>query len=175
MKLTEEQKAARRAERKAVKEEAAKLEKVEREKNQPPVKSITITIEWGKSRTCGANPHAEADVRFKDGQFERRGGYTASGWGYDKESTVVAQIFNDFLKYKLWQFAPEQIKGGHGSMDHGPAPYGINSYSETNRSYAGGIGVNCYYDISEYIGGKFVKIAGGKTFDVYEYTDNEVK
>lgn len=171
MKLTEEQKAARRAERKAVKEEAAKLEKVEREKNQPPVKSITITIEWGKSRTCGATPHAEADVRFKDGQFERRGGYTASGWGYDKESTVVAQIFNDFLKYKLWNLSPEQIKVGHETGDKGPAPYGVNSYNENHRSYGDGIGVNCYYAISEYIGGKFVNVASGKTFDVYEYTE----
>ena len=171
MKLTEEQKAARRAERKAVKDAAKEAARVEREKNQKPVKSMKITIEWSRSRTWGSCPNAEAVIFYHDGTAERRGGYRASGCGYDKESTVVSQIFNDFLKYKLWNLSPEQIKVGHETGDKGPAPYGVNSYNENHRSYGDGIGVNCYYAISEYIGGKFVNVASGKTFDVYEYTE----
>lgn len=66
----------------------------------------------------------------------------------------------------------EQIKGGHGSGDEGPAPYGITSY-DMGRGYSGGIGTNCYYRIAEYIGGVFEHVAGGNMFDVYRYTDNE--
>ncbi len=166
-KLTEEQKAANKAAREAAKEE----ERIEREKNQKPVKSIRIVIAWKRSRS-GNNPHADAVIFYPDGTFEYRGGYTASGCSYDKESTVIAQIFNDFLKYKLWNLSDAQIKGGHGMGDVGPAPYGIIHY-EHGRYYGYGIGTNCYYAISEYIGGKFANVASGKTFDVYEYTDNQ--
>ena len=171
MKLTEEQKAANKAERHAARKAAKEAARVEQEKNQKPVKSLKITIEWRKSRNWGSNPHAEAVIFYHDGTSERRGGYTASGWGYDKESTVISEIFNDFLKYKLWAMSEKQIKGGHGTGDTGPAPYGINNHNG-RRSYGYGIGANCYYAISEYIGGKFANVASGKTFDVYEYIDN---
>jgi hypothetical protein len=31
------------------------------------------------------------------------------------------------------------------------------------------IGTSCYYNVSEFIGGKFKCVASGKTFDVFEY------
>lgn len=167
MNNTEEEKIARREARKEAKKVAAKLAVVEAEKNQKPVKEITITIEWRKSRTWGSNPHAEAAVSFQDGSFERRNSYTASGCGYDKESTVIAQIFNDFLKYKL-----------HTKIE-GEPPYGMYygttalSHIPDYVSYNGGVGTSCYYRIGEFIGGKFENIASGKTFDVYKYTDGQ--
>lgn len=157
-KLTVEEKTARREARKAERKAAKEAERIEGEKNQKPVKYIRINIEWKKSRTWGANPHAEAVVNFKDGTGERKDGYTCSGCGYDKESTVIAQIFNDFLKYKLYQ----ELKGEQ--------PYGMYNRNDW-RGYDGGVGTSCYYSISEYIGGKFENIASGKTFDVYKYTE----
>jgi phenylpyruvate tautomerase PptA (4-oxalocrotonate tautomerase family) len=165
--MTDEQKRERREKRELVKT----LARVEAEKNQKPVKSVTINIEWRKSRMWGTNPHCDAVVSFTDGTFHRSKAYTASGCGYDKESTVVADVFNDYLKYKLWALSADAVKGGHGSMDKGQAPYGINSYSPEHRSFAGGIGISCYYNISEYIGGIFEHVASGKTFDVYKYTN----
>lgn len=168
MKLTLEQKAANKASRAAARQDAKRAARIELEKNQKPVESITISITWHKSRMWGNCPNAEAVVIFKDGTGERRDGFRASGCGYDKESTVIAEVFNTFLRYKLHAIA--DITGGHGSNDSGPAPYGINRYVDS-RSFAGGIGTSCYMSISKFIGGNFEHVASGKMFDVFKYTD----
>lgn len=180
MKLTAEQKQARKDERAKAKAEAKELARIHEEQSQPFVKELTISIEWKKSRTWGGNPHASVEVKYfephagewKTGYF-KDSGFTASGCGYDKESTVIAQIFNKYLKYKLWQLTDDQIKGGNGSLDEGRAPYGIHQYTPNRRHFGDGIGTSCYYNICKYIGGKFEHVASGKTFDVYKYTDNE--
>ena len=157
----------------------AELLRIETEKNQPEVESMTISIEWKKSRTWGSNPHAEVQINFKDktaGEWKtgyfRKDGYTCSGCGYDKESTVIAEIFNEFMKGEVWKLTPEQRKGGNGSGDNGNAPYGIHVYNDLRPHFGGGIGTSCYYRIAEYLGGKFEHIASGKTFDVYRYSKN---
>ena len=187
-KLTEEQKAERAAQRKInierqKNEQAANKvrEKIHAEMNQRRVQSITISIEWKKSRTYGYNPHATAEVRYKDdGQphtFERREGFTCSGCGYDKESTVIAQIFNTFMKYKLYEkYDPAR------PVDE--KPYGINYWKSEEKNgltfirayYGDGIGTSCYTNgIAKFIDGTFVHIASGKSFDVYQYTDEPEK
>ena len=164
MKLTAEQKEANKKARHEAKKAAETAAKIESEKNQRPVKSITIKIEWKKSRMWGNNPFCEAEVHFQDGTFERSPVYTCSGCGYDKESTVIADVFNNYLKYKLHD--PELIAKFKGE------PYGM--YCDNDRKgYNGGVGTSCYYRIAEFIGGKFINVASGKTFDVYKYTDNE--
>ena len=176
--LTSEQKEANKLARKQARMETNELARITAERDQPPVNSIIISIEWKKSRTWGSNPRAMAEVNFMDKNsgpwktgFYRADGYTCSGCGYDKESTVIGEIFNDFLRYKLWALSDEAIKGGNGSGDNGSAPYGIHNYNLNSRSYGQGIGTSCYYRIAEYIGGSFEHIASGKTFDVYKYTD----
>jgi len=177
MKQTTEQKEANKVARREAKAKANTEARIKDEKEQNPVKSIEISIEWSKSRMWGSNPHATARVHFRDGSFEMREGFTCSGCGYDKESTVIAEIFNTFLKYKLWHFSKKRIAGGNGSTDekNGNAPYGIYAPSKgtvyNSRGFSGGIGTNCYYAISEYIGGKLERVASGKTFDAYTYTD----
>jgi len=173
MALSKEQKEANKIERARLKAEAKTQARIEAEKSQRPVKELTISIEWKKSYMWGSNPKAEIRVSYHDGGYDYKDGYTASGCGYDKESTVIAQIFNEFLKYKLWNLTPEQRQGGNGSGSIGNAPYGIHVYSDNNPHYGGGIGTNCYYRIGTYIGGKFEHIASGKTFDAYKWTDNE--
>ena len=179
-KLTEEQKQANRLAKQKAKREAKELAIIEAEKNQEPIKSVLITIEWRKSRMWRSNPHATAEVIYKGtggGEngtgFVRKDGFTCSGCGYDKESTVIGEIFNEFLKYKLWQLSDNAIRGGNGSLDNGKAPYGIHLSNDKKKRYYGqGIGTNCYYRIAEYIGGKFECVASGKTFDVYKYTED---
>jgi hypothetical protein len=170
MKLTEEEKDARRKARKEERRIEAEAKRIEAEKNQKPVKELTISIEWKKSRTWGSNPHAMAEVLFHDGTFERRGGFTASGCGYDKESTVIAEIFNDFLLYKLYR---DDLPTEPKYWDNGEKvskPCGVTIRGDW-KSYEDGIGTSCYPRIAEYIGGRFETIASGKTFDVFKYTD----
>ena len=140
------------------------MEQEDRERSQKPVKSLTISIEWRRSQMWGMNPHAEASVYFKDGTFERNDGYTAGGYGYDKESTVIAHIFNEYLRYKLWQ---------REDMDNSKAPYGVSLTFDWSPSFGWGVGTSCYYAIAEFIGGKFEDVTHGKTFDVYKFTMDE--
>jgi len=165
IKLTEEQKQANKAARQQAKKEEKEFQRIESEKNQKPVKSIAISIEWKKSRTWGSNPKLDADIYFKDGTYASFSA-TCSGCGYDKESTVIADVFNTFLKYKLYgEFQPCD-----NPRDKDGLPYGI--YLGQYRHFSGGIGTNCYHSIAQAIGGKFERIASGKTYDAYKYTDN---
>ena len=161
--MTEQEKKERREARKAEREAKKEMDRIQAERDQKPVKELTIAIEWKRSRMWGSNPRAEARVEFQDGTFERRDGYTCSGCGYDKESTVIAQIFNDFLKYKLYDKALPK----RGSDKR---PYGLGYYGVGN--YEGGVGTSCYPSIAKFIGGKFVTVASGSTFDVFRYTDS---
>ena len=177
-KLTEDQKAANKLARQELAKQTKEANRINDERNQPEVKEIIISIEWRKSRTWGSNPNAKADVTFKDKTagpwgtgFYRADGFTCSGCGYDKESTVIAEIFNKFLKSKLWQLPAEALKGGNGSGDKKNAPYGIHLYSPNRPHFGGGIGTSCYYRIAEYLGATFEHVASGKMFDVYKYTD----
>jgi len=171
--MTAEEKTKRAAERKAARLAGKTAARIAAERNQKPVASITMTIEWKKSAMWGANPNLEAVVTFKDGTAERSPVFRCSGCGYDKTSTVVAEAFNHYLLYKLWAMTADQVKGGHGSGDKGKAPYGICAYSPDHRHYGGGIGMSCYPAISQFIGGTFETLASGKTFDVFRYTDGK--
>jgi len=162
--LTEQGYTLRRIKNALAKEEL----KEQSEKNQKLVESIVISIEWKKSQMWGSNPHAEAKVHFKDGTYTYSDGYTCSGCGYDKESTVIAQIFDDFLMYRLWELEETTV-------NKADKPYGCRFSEDHNPYYEGGVGTNCYYKISEFIGGKFESISCGKTFNVYKFTMNEKK
>ena len=48
---------------------------------------------------------------------------------------------------------------------------GLYLPGEYRGRYNGGVGTSCYYDIARFIGGRFEHVAGGKTFDVFKYTD----
>jgi hypothetical protein len=157
--MSEQGMTARKLKNRLKKEE----EKEQAERNQKPVKDMTISIEWKKSYMWGNNPNAEVTVIYEDGSYIISSGYKCSGCGYDKESTVIAQIFNQFLKYKLWQ---------RENMDNSNKPYGISLDFNYNPYYSGGVGTNCYYRVAEFIGGKFERITSGKTYDVYKFTMN---
>ena len=148
-------------------------------KAQRPVKSLTINIEWKKSRTWGHCPAAYAEVHFQDGSFTRSRVYRASGCGYDKESTVIAECFNEYLRYKLYEKHELKSNINGETVNH---PYGVYYYGAEDQqpddrgyisrpSYNGGVGTSCYYDIAKFIGGKFEHLAGGNSFDAYRYTD----
>ena len=133
------------------------MTKEQRQINQKPVKSMTINIEWKKSKTWGSNPHATAHVLHIDGTHSV-GKYTCSGCGYDKESTVISRAFNDFLLYRLHKLARTCKK----------VPYGVHLPGAYFPYFDGGIGTGCYFDIAKFIGGTFRRVASGDSFDAYE-------
>lgn len=103
------------------------------------IERIVINVHWVKNRVWGMNPHAEADVTYDNGKFKECKA-RCSGCGYDKLSTVVADILNqcmgDYLKEKM-----------EGKEKRDDFPRGIQ------RGYfEGGIGINCYTDKSESYG-----------------------
>jgi hypothetical protein len=171
MAMTEQERKRRREARKREREEAEEAARLEAEKTQKPVRRLAIVIEWKKSATWGRNPRATARAEFADGTCATSV-HKCGGCGYDKESTVIAEAFNTYLKYLLYRLTDEQVKGGHGSGDSGPAPYGICVY-DGRRHFSGGIGANCYYDIAKHIGGEFRRVGGSGTSDVYEFTTKE--
>jgi hypothetical protein len=166
MKLTNEQKEANKLARAEAKKIAKETARIEAEKNQKPVKEISFSIEWKKSRMWGMNPHLNATCWHQDGTTSEIYA-TASGCGYDKESQVIADVFNQLLKYKLYKIE-QGIKDGFYTEE---LPYGIY-LRENYKGFSGGIGTGCYFKISEAIGGKFEKVASGKTYDAYKYTQS---
>lgn len=144
-----------------VKKEQAEKQRILEEKNQPEVASIYIAIEWVRSSTWGSNPHATATVEYKDGGIDTFSA-RCSGWGYDKQSTVVAELLNKVLKYKLWQL-------------NSKPPYGV-AIRPNNRYFEGGVGMSCYTgsnpenSVIAAIGGIIKCVANSKRFDAWQIT-----
>ena len=130
----------------------------ERRANKKDVLRVTITIEWKRSRVWGYNPHASAWVKYADGGADRFSGYTCGGCGYDKESTVVSQIFNEVLSGMLYRLRNTKKE----------KPYGIILNKTDFPSFEGGVGMTCYFRIVEFLGGKMVATAHGDHFDQYD-------
>ena len=157
-KLTPEQKQANKLIRAEARKESKRIAKIEAEKNQKPIKEITFSIEWSKA----FHPTLEARAYHVDGSTSYVKSH-AGGWGYCKESTVIADAFNSLLKYKLYELV---------NLPNEFIPYGVYINRNGYTGYSGGIGVSCYYRIAELIGGKFEKLASGKSFDAYKLTLN---
>lgn len=143
---------------KGVAKELLHLQTVEKSAD---LESITVGIEWKKSRMWGNNPTANARVCDKEYGHDYTG--SASGCGYDKESAAVAEAINQsnsFLKamYLVKEKHPKAVN--HELFGYGSG-YGILPRLE------GGVGVSCYRQIFEKIGFKWANTASGKTFDVY--------
>jgi hypothetical protein len=164
MKKTDEEKRLA----KEAKQKAKELAQIEAEKVAPIVKEMKIVVDWKPSRMWGMNPHCEAQVWFENGNYENSPVFKASGCGYCKLSTVVADVFNHYLKNALWKQLDNKDK----------KPYGVR-FNEANKDYPatvsfeGGVGINCYtHGIAEFIGYKMETVHSGKTIDVFRLTKN---
>ena len=153
--------------------EAKRQKEIEAIKAQPHLESLTIAIEWKKSRTWGRNPHATGVALTLDGR-RLEGHAKASGCGYCKTSTVIGDLFDQFLRYKLFGFVQARAVFSEVVMGEAPKlPYGIHLPDESERwlPYFGrGIGVGCYGKISEAIGGKWENICYTDSTEVYRWT-----
>lgn len=149
--------AIKRMEAQIDKEQAKKLERLNRIAAANDINYINVSVEYKRSSTWGYNPHVEvyADHDIYYG--------TASGCGYDKESAAVAEAFNqcDAILKILYTIKENALKDG------------LSDYSKTactnvdNRTvcgygsgysvlpyFEGGVGVNCFWSILERAGYK---------------------
>lgn len=129
------------------------------------IKSITITVEWKKSKMWGHNPTATAEFIFTDNTFARYKSESIGGCGYDKESTATGQALNQCnellnMLYAKKDANPEQNQRetlGYGSG------YGVLPYFE------GGVGFTCHAHILEKLGFNYLHTASGETFNAYRF------
>lgn len=152
--------------RDAEKQLQKKLERIGTIAAAKDVESVTINVDWKKSRTWGNNAKAEIFVRYTDGTGDRFESSRTSGCGYDKESTAISEALNQCngvlkLLYKQKNKLKNFKQSNANAIGYGTG-YGILPQLE------GGVGVSCMYKICESIGMQFESISHGKTFDVYQ-------
>lgn len=131
--------------------------KYEKQANKKDIVSMTIKIYWKRSSVWGSTPHAEYWCRYADGTENHANGFTCSGCGYDKTSTVIAEIFNKEFSGMLWRKRKTKKKVPYGISLHGYFP-----------SFSGGIGADCYYRITQFLGGEWRHVTWGDNFDQFE-------
>lgn len=127
---------------------------------RPDVKRLRIHVQWKKSATWGRNPHAHYSCYFQDGTYTS-GDETCGGCGYDKESTVIARIFDECCSGMLWRKTRKK-----SSLEN--KPYGI--YMGYFPFFEGGVGTSCYTTITKWLGGQWECVDSGKDYDSYEIT-----
>jgi hypothetical protein len=131
--------------------------------NAKEVKCITLSIDWKKSQMWGHNPQATAKVTYLDNITETFYSDRVSGAGYDKESTAFANAMNQIngILNKMISIKNDNISKDNRDL------FGYGTQGDFIPSFAGGVGVSCYYNVLESIGYKLKHIANGQTFDVY--------
>ena len=170
----EEEKAYTRALKRAINENnkylQKALKKMEIAENAEELTYIRINVDWVRNRTWGSNPKVEL--------WTNCGCYTgsASGCGYDKESSAIAEALNQSAEVKkaLYTLAEKMLKK-MGENAH------ISEYAHTSWRdsigygsgysiipyFEGGVGVNCFAYIFENMGYIWQTAGSGKTWDCY--------
>lgn len=162
--------ATKRATKEIEKKTAAKLAKLDRVVKAPDLTSISISVDWVRSRTWGYNPTAKAYTN--NGTFIGR----ASGCGYDKESAAIAEALNqcDSILKALYTYKENQLQAGktdesktascgrsNGSIIGYGSGYGAIPYFE------GGVGASCFWAILKKCGFITRENHSGKHSDFY--------
>lgn len=132
----------------------------QRRAEMPDVFRLEIDITWHKSKTWGMCPSASMSWEDANGwHYEKNAAY-ASGCGYDKESTVIAECCNKVLIGMLWRKkkAKESV------------PYGVSLANTFFPYFNGGVGMSCYYRVASFLGGKLENVVSSKYFDKYIFS-----
>lgn len=120
------------------------------------IKSITIRVDWVKNRTWGLNPHCE--TLTSNGYYNG----VASGCGYDKLSTSIAQALNQdtsILK-RLYNKYEEALRKGVSPREF--VGYGSGYITPY---FDGGVGYGSFRNIFNNLGAKVNQWNETKTSD----------
>ena len=141
--------------REEAKNTAARLEKLAAAERAATPEYIAVSVEWVRSRTWGANPHATVTGA------QRRTFGTASGCGYDKESAAIASAMNE---------NPEIMRIIYDHAEQGePFPYSVHTFAGV-PSFDGGCGVSCFRAVFESCGYEWHDNGRGSMFAAYSIT-----
>lgn len=176
----EEEKAYKRAIKRAINENEKyknrTLYKIDEAEKAEELEYIRINIDWVRNRTWGYNPRVEL--------WTNCGYYTgtASGCGYDKESSAIAEALNSSpeVMKKLYELAEKMLEevgnvayksdlnciSWRNSIGYGSG-YSIRPYFE------GGVGVGCFERILNKMGYLWHNAGSGKNWDCYNITKKE--
>lgn len=149
---------------------AKELAKVESAEAAPDVHTVSIEVEWKRSRTWGYNPHASVVINHRNRYFG-----SASGCGYDKRTAAVGEALNQsaVILRMLYACKEKALAGGwrpesknpyapgNGGCIHYGAGYGTLPYFE------GGVGMSSFEGVFNACGLKMTHIADGRHYDHY--------
>ena len=172
----EEEKAYKRALARALKElnsnKLKKLDKIELAENADELTYININIDWVYNKTWGYNPKVKVITNIST--YED----SASGCGYDKESSAVAGAFNqspEILKvlYTLAENMLEEVGDGAyyytgcGGCVSWRNSIGYGSGYDITPYFEGGVGVSCFESILNKCGYIWRCMGSSKRWDCY--------
>jgi hypothetical protein len=127
-----------------------KISKAEAIENSDEVLEFSVSVEWISNRTWGANPKATIRVGFDTFKSS-----SISGCGYDKESTAIADAFNQSEKLRgILYKNRDKISGKYG-------------YDKKLFTLSGGVGSDCFWMIFKACGYDVKHVACGKMYDVW--------
>lgn len=156
--------------------EHKRLERMGEAAQVPALSSLSVIVEWARSRTWGANP----TTRIEHDGREYKG--HASGCGYDKRSAAVAEALNQIpaVRKVLYQAAEDALKGGgyprecsSGCVSWGDL-LGYGSGYSILPYFEGGVGVNCFWSILDRCGYEVRTVCDRRYLDVYSIERREV-
>jgi hypothetical protein len=127
------------------------------------IREIYISVEWKKSRTWGANPTAEAQLKGQN-NYNRYSSGSIGGCGYDKESTAVAKALNQDLSLLKLLYT---FKENNFSSIENRDLFGYGSGYGILPRFEGGVGVSCYPAIFQKLGFKWQQVGNGKMYNSY--------
>lgn len=149
------------------KDHAKELAKVEAAEAAPDVRTVSIEVDWKRSRTWGYNPHAIVVINRQNRYFG-----SASGCGYDKRTAAVGAALNQsaVIARMLYQakekalaegWRPDGRVGSNAGCIHYGAGYGTLPYFE------GGVGMSSFEGVFNACGLKLTHIVDGRHYDHY--------
>ena len=154
-----EQLAIKRATKAIDKETAAQLEKLERIAAAPVLEFVSISVDWKRSATWGMNPSVE--VNTNTGHYFG----SASGCGYDKESSAIAEALNacDSVLKVIYDYKEKQLAEGKTDTSRtscsGRDNRDIIGYGAGYAAmpyFEGGVGASCFWSILQKCGFKTI-------------------
>lgn len=125
-----------------------RLDKIKSIKASQRINFARCEIDWVRNRTWGNCPKGSYLNRFKCQEFK-----SVTGYGYDKLSTLTANMFNS--DNNLMAFVMDYIEKHHINKDNigKKLGYGISIYDGLPYFYSG-VGIDCHKRILSKLGFK---------------------
>ena len=129
------------------------LNELEEIKSYGTLKELHIDVEWYRHATWGYNPVATVKARFENGW--KYANDSASGCGYDKESSAIGGALNQILQGFFIEYFKELTSKHYYGVSYG--------------YFEGGVGTSCFTRMFKELGFEVIE-HHGKRFESYIIT-----